>query len=199
MRKRSMAVLFGTALLALAGAGELDAKNKKEDKPMQTGKKILVVYFSHSGNTRAIAGHIHDLAGGDIFELQPVDPYPAEYKATVKQAKEELLAEFKPKLKNKPKDLSGYDVVFIGTPNWWNSIAGPVRTFLSEYDLAGKTVVPFVTHAGSGLGRCDADVARLCPKSTVLEGMAFWGSDAKNARQSVAAWLRKLELPVNAK
>jgi len=157
-------------------------------------KKTLVVYFSHTGNTRALALQLQALTGGDIFELKPVDAYPAEYRATVDQAKKELQADFKPKLAVKIPDLKQYDTVLIGTPNWWNSVAGPVRTFLAGSDLAGKTVAPFVTHAGSGMGGIQADVEKLCPKSKVLSGTAIWGSSVNDAGDDAAKWLRRIGL-----
>lgn len=200
MRKTYVVFALIAALLA-AGLGSVAAaaKSKKETKPMQEKtaagkKKILVVYFSHTGNTRALALQLQALTGGDIFELKPVDAYPAEYRATVDQAKKELQADFKPKLAVKIPDLKQYDTVLIGTPNWWNSVAGPVRTFLAGSDLAGKTVVPFVTHAGSGMGGIQADVAKLCPKSKVLNGTAIWGSSVSDAGDDAAKWLRRIGL-----
>lgn len=115
------------------------------------GAKALVVYYSRSGNTRAVAEAIHAAVGGDIVELQPVTPYPEAYRATTDQAKQELASGYKPPLKNRIGHIEAYDVVFVGSPNWWGTVAGPVRTFLSEYDLAGKRIAPFITHEGSAL------------------------------------------------
>lgn len=156
------------------------------------GKKVLIVYFSRTGNTREIARQIHEMVGGDIVELETVEPYPEAYNAVVEQAREELRSGFKPPLKTKVENIGTYDVVFVGSPSWWSTIAAPVKTFLSEYDLSGKTIAPFVTHAGSGLGRSVADIAALCPNSTVPDGLAVWGENAKNARNDVSAWLRGL-------
>jgi flavodoxin len=156
------------------------------------GRKVLIIYYSRSGNTREIASQIHEMVGGDILELKTVEPYPDEYEAVVKQAKEERKSGFKPPLKTKVENIGSYDVVFVGSPSWWSTIAAPVKTFLSEYDLSGKTIAPFVTHGGSGLGRSVADIAALCPNSTVLDGLAVWGENAKNARNDVSAWLRGL-------
>jgi len=105
-----------------------------------------VVYFSRSGNTREIANQIHERVGGDIFEIQPEEPYPSNYDAVVKQAKQELESGYKPKLKAKIENIESYDVIFVGSPIWWGTIPAPVVTFLSEYDLSGKTIVPFCTH-----------------------------------------------------
>lgn len=156
------------------------------------GGKALVVYYSRSGNTRAIAEAIHATVGGDIVELQPVTPYPEAYRATTDQAKRELASGYKPPLKNKIEHIEAYDVVFVGSPNWWGTVAGPVRTFLSEYDLSGKRIAPFITHEGSALGRSVADIKIFCPKATVLDGLAVRGSRAASAQGEVSAWLKKL-------
>ena len=158
------------------------------------GKKILVTYFSRSGNTREMAQQIQKIMGGDIFEIQTVTPYPFEYNAVTKQAKQELESGFKPPIKAKVANIKDYDIVFVGSPNWWGTIAPPVMTFLSEHDLSGKTIVPFITHQGSGLGRSGADIAKLAPQATVRDGLAIWGKDVKSSQDEVAQWLRDLKL-----
>ena len=157
-----------------------------------TGKKILVAYFSHSGNTREIATQIHEKVGGDIFEIRAVHSYPAEYSECVDVAKREQQNDERPELAAEVADMASYDVVFLGYPNWWGTMPMPCFTFLGKYDLSGKTVVPFCTHEGSRLGRSVRDITRLCPKSTVLEGLAVRGSSVKSAQDDVAGWLRKL-------
>jgi flavodoxin len=159
---------------------------------MATTKKILVAYFSHSGNTREIADQIHNKAGGDIFEIQGEKPYPQDYDAVVKQARQELDSGLKPALKTKVENIESYDLVFIGYPNWCGTVPAPVKTFLSEYDFSGKTIAPFCTHEGSGLGRSATDIGKLCPKSTLQEGTAIRGRDVKTAQNKVSDWLKKL-------
>ena len=154
-------------------------------------KKILVAYFSHSGNTREIANQIHKNVGGDIFEIQAVKPYPNDYDAVVQQAKQELKSGHIPALKTKIDNIKSYDLVFIGYPNWCSTVPAPVSSFLSEYDFSGKTIVPFCTHEGSGLGRSAADISKLCPQSTLLDGVAIRGGDVKTAQNKVSEWLRK--------
>ncbi len=163
---------------------------------MQVGitNRILVAYFSHSGNTREIADQIHNGVGGDIFEIQAVKPYPHDYDAVVKQAKQELNSGYKPALKTKIEKIESYDIIFIGYPCWWGTIPAPIVTFLSEYEFSGKTIAPFCTHAGSGLGRSSADISKLCPKSTLLDGIAIWGRDVKTAQGRVSEWLRKIKM-----
>ena len=165
-----------------------------EALPLSGTKKILVVYFSHSGNTREIANQIHKSVGGDIFEIQAVKPYPDDYDAAVQQARQELDSGYKPALKIKFEDIKSYDLVFIGYPIWWGTFSAPVKTFLSEYDFSGKTILPFCTHEGSGLGRSVTDISKHCPKSTLLDGVAFWGRDRKIEQNKVSEWLRKIKI-----
>jgi len=157
-------------------------------------KKILVVYFSHSGNTRVIANQIKELTSADVFEIQPIKAYPSDYQACVDQAKKEINANYKPALKTKLKNISSYDIIFVGSPCWWATMAPPVATFLSSYDLSGKTIVPFMTHEGSRMGRYASDIKKLCPKSTVLEGLPIRGSSVKEAKGSVMKWLRDIKI-----
>lgn len=161
--------------------------------PLQ-GRKVLVVYYSRTGNTRTMASYIHEIVGGDIFEVQTVNPYPDEYKATTEQAQKELKSGFKPPLKARVADMAAYDVVFIGSPCWWGTICTPVISFLSDYDFSGKPLVPFMTHQGSGLGRTMSHVEELCPNSTVIQGLAVRGTSIGSSRSEVAGWLRKLSM-----
>jgi flavodoxin len=160
--------------------------------PIEQTKKVLVAYYSYSGKTREIASHIHDMVGGDIFEIQAVNPYPSDYDALVKQAKEELASCHKPVLKTKIGNFSSYDLVFVGFPNWCNTFPASVRTFLSQYDFSGKTVVPFCTHGGTGLGRSVADITKLCPKSILPDGIAVLGREVKTAQDKVSEWLQRI-------
>jgi flavodoxin len=166
--------------------------SSKENEAFMGNWKALTVFYSHSGNTRECAHQIHQEVGGDIVELIPVDPYPTDYNTVVKQAKQELKAGYRPALRTRIENMAAYDVIFIGSPNWWNTVAPPVMTFLGTHDLSGKAVVPFITHEGSGLGRSALDIERLCSSSTVLEGLAIRGRDVQTAPPRVATWLRKL-------
>jgi len=160
-------------------------------------RNILVAYFSHSGNTRTVANQICENVEGDIFEIQSEKQYHNEYNTVVKQAKQELESSYKPKLKTKVKNIKSYDLIILGYPMWWGTFPAPVKTFLSEYDFSLKTVIPFCTHEGSYLGRSVEDIKKLCPQSTVLEGLEVRGGDVKNAQKKVFEWLRKLEILKN--
>jgi flavodoxin len=153
---------------------------------------VLVAYFSRSRNTCRIANLIHQQVGGTLHEIQPEEPYPDSYNATVDQAKKEIQAGYKPALRSTLDDIESYDTIFVGSPNWWNTIAPPVATFLSEYDLSGKTIVPFCTHGGGGLGRIGKDIAKLCPQSTILTSFEIYGSGRGNAQARVSAWLHNI-------
>ena len=153
---------------------------------------ILIVYYSRSGNTRAIANLIHQEVGGTLHEIQPEVPYPSSYNAAVDQAKKEIQAGYRPALQSTLDQVESYDTVFVGSPNWWSTIAPPVATFLSEHDWSGKTIVPFCTHGGGGLGRIGQDIAKLCPQSTILSGLEIYGSGTGNVQAKVSAWLRNI-------
>jgi len=157
-------------------------------------KKILVAYFSHSGNTRIVAEQIKRATDADIFEIKPVTDYPDDYNTVVAQAKKEINASYKPELKTKVKNIKSYDVIFIGSPNWWSTIAPPVATFLSACDFEGKLIVPFITHEGSRMGHSVADIKKLCPKSTVLDGLPVRGGAVKEANDDVVRWLREIKM-----
>lgn len=159
-----------------------------------TGKKILVAYFSHSGNTRAVANEICKKVDGEFFEIKTVKEYPADYNTLVDIAKREQKLDYRPELKSRLKNIKQYDVIFIGYPNWWGTYPQAVKVFLTQYDFSGKTIIPFCTHEGSELGRSTADLKKLCPKSIILEGLAIRGSAAHNSDDRIEEWLKKLKI-----
>jgi flavodoxin len=167
---------------------------EEQAQPVSVAKRVLVAYFSHSGNTRVIANQIHDNVGGDIFEIVAEDSYPSDYDRVVEKARKELKEQHRPKLKTRVGSMEAYDVVFVGYPNWCGTIPMPVATFLSEYDFSGKTIVPFCTNEGSRLGRSVTDIKELCSQSTILDGLAVRGRDVKRAQNKVSGWLRELRV-----
>ena len=155
---------------------------------------MLIVYYSRSGNTRAMAQSIHAMVGGDIVELETVHPYPAEYRPTTEQAKKELEANFYPPLKVSVDDISAYNVVLVGSPSWWGTFASPVRGFLAQHDFSGKKLAPFITHEGSRMGRSVEDLKSLCPGATILEGLAVHGGRVGGAQAETGQWLQRIGL-----
>ncbi|MDO4840756.1 MAG: flavodoxin [Desulfovibrionaceae bacterium] len=158
------------------------------------GQNILIIYFSHSGNTRTIAEQIHSRTGGDIVELKTVQPYPDDYNTTVDMAQKEKTEHARPAITTELTDLAKYDTVFLGFPNWWGTIPMAYYTLLEKYDLGNKIVIPFVTHGGSAFGSSLNDLKRLCPKARFKEGLAVRGSRVKSAQKDVDKWLSKLGL-----
>jgi len=146
------------------------------------------------GNTEVVAKMMQEMTEGDIFRIETVNPYPEDYTKTTEVAKKELRENARPPLSSHIENMDSYNVIFLGYPNWWGTIPRPIATFLSEYDFSRKTIVPFCTHEGSGLGRSIEDVTKLCPKSTILKGLAVHGTDVKNAQNDVSKWLRELEI-----
>jgi len=157
----------------------------------RTEKKVLIAYYSWGGNTRNMAEQIKAFTNADIFEIVPTTAYPKDYTACTKQAKQEINDNFKPTLKTKLDNLDSYDIIIIGSPNWWSTIAPPVATFLSSYNLKGKTILPFITHEGSRMGRSVEDIKKLCPTATILEGLPIRGSSVKNSGNDIQKWLRE--------
>lgn len=158
-------------------------------------KKVLIVYYSlRNGNTRIVAEHIQKNVGGNIFRIETVDAYPAEYRDVTDQAKKELQSNYRPPLKSKAPNFDQYDVIYLGSPNWWNTIAPAVMTFLESYNFEGRTTVPFITHEGSRLGASVDDIKKLAPKATVLKGLPIRGGSVNNAMPDVRKWLKDLDL-----
>lgn len=156
-------------------------------------KNVLIAYFSRSGNTLTIARQIQKAAGGDLFEIATAKPYPKDYHATVDLAQKELRENARPALKTaKVPNLASYDFVFIGSPNWWGTLPTPVMTFLEENDMSGRTVAQFITHEGSGFGRSERDLKKLCPKSKIVEGIEVRGGSVNSAQDDVSAWVKKI-------
>lgn len=152
--------------------------------------RALVVYYSHSGNTRRLAEQIAQESGGVLLELVPQDPYPAAYRALVTQATRELREGVLPALSGELPEIDGFDVVFIGTPNWCGTAAPPVLTYLSQTDLRGRRVAPFCTHGGGGTGHIGADVAHACPGAQVGEMLAVAGAAVEPG--TVREWVRRV-------
>lgn len=140
-------------------------------------EKILIVYLSRTSNTKALAEIIHKKVGGDLVAIELSSPYPDDYKTTVRQVARENESGYLPPLRTKIENIEQYDVVFIGFPTWGMQLPPPVKSFLHQYDLSGKTVVPFNTNGGYGIGSSFESVRKLCPNSKILEGYSTKGGE----------------------
>jgi len=194
LSRRNLLKITVAGLLAGVAAPVLPYLSSPHAATGNDRKRVLIVYYSRTGNTREVANQIHKIVGGDMTELQAAEPYTDDYEAVKQRAMQELNSDIKPALKTKVENIRSYDVIFVGSPIWWGTIAAPVKTFLSEYDLSGKTIMPFITHAGSGLGQSVTDISNLCPKSDISDSIAVWGRDAKTAQNQIAEWLRKIKI-----
>ena len=127
-----------------------------------------------------------------MFEIKTVKSYPEDYTETTNVAKEELSSNSIPELTEIVDDMDSYDVIYIGYPNWYGTMPMAVFTFLESYDFSGKTIIPYCTHEGSGLGQSVRDIKKLCPNSRVLDGLAIKGGSVNRNQNDVSAWLHKL-------
>ena len=177
--------------------------------PENGGSSILVAYFSlageqyevgviEKGNTQLLAEEIAAQTGADLFAIQPVDPYPDTYEELLEVSQNEDPGN-PPAIAATVENFDEYDTVFVGYPIWWGDMPAIVQGFLQSYDWTGKTVIPFCTHAGSGLGRTQQRAEELCPGATVLEGLDVRGQtaqqDAAATAQAVTQWLDSHTLP----
>ena len=168
------------------------AENTEEPTAPAGDRKVLSVYFSHTGNTRTIAGYIHDMVESDMVELETENTYTDDYDALLAQFRQEVADEYCPPLATRVENISSYDVIFVGYPIWVETVAPPVRTFLTSYDLSDKTVVPFCTSGTSPAETSYRLVRSLCPHSTVSEGIQIRRGTYDTARERVAEWLPRI-------
>lgn len=167
--------------------------------------KILTVYYSRTGenyfsgeirtiakgNTERIAEYIQKAVGGDLFELQTVREYAKDYQKCTEEAMAEKKINARPALKALPEGMDDYDTIFLGYPNWWGTAPMAVFTFLDAFNFSGKTIVPFCTNEGSGMGTSERDIRKECPGADVRSGLSIRGSDAANSEAKTAAWAKK--------
>lgn len=176
-----------------------------EETELFQDKNILIVYLSRTSNTKALAEIINKKVGGDLVEIELVTPYPADYKTAVRQVANENKNGFLPPLKTKIDNIEKYDIVFLGFPTWGMQLPPPLKSFLSQYDFSGKTVVPFNTNGGYGIGSSFDTIKELCPGSKVLEGYSTKGGEEiygimyvmegqkeKQVNKEVDEWLDKI-------
>jgi flavodoxin len=165
------------------------------------------VYLSRTNNTKAIAEIIHENVGGTLVALELEKPYPENYKATVDQVVKENETGFLPPLKTKIDSIQKYDVVFVGFPTWGMQLPPPMKSFLTKHDLSGKTVIPFNTNAGYGIGSSFETLKKLCSNSSILEGISLKGGierdgilfvmegeKLKQAELEIEGWLKRIKI-----
>ena len=182
-------------------------KTSASEKNSSADKKILVLYFSRTGeeynvgnitkgNTAIVAEMIAKKIDADTFEVKAATPYPDAYEACTELAKQELESNVRPVLANNIDNLAQYDTIFIGYPIWWGALPRIVMTFLENNDFSGKTIIPFCTHGGSGLAGTEREISKACPNAKVLSGLAIVGKSVQNnfsaVQKDVDTWLKGL-------
>lgn len=167
--------------------------------------KNLILYYSRKGenywngsikkiekgNTEIVAEFIQKAIGGDLFEVDTVKTYAADYYACIEDAKQELHTNARPKLKKYLDSIDGYDNIFVCGPCWWGTFPCGVFTQLERLDWKGKKVMAVMTHEGSGLGNCERDLKKICTGATFGKGLAIHGADASKSENTVADWAKK--------
>jgi flavodoxin len=182
----AMTTTLATATLVLLADSALA-------QPAPGNAKTLVAYFTRTGNTRVIAQQIRRARGADLFAIEPAASYPEDYEETVKQAERERVAGYEPPLKETAPNLNAYDTVFLGFPVWGTTAPAVIRSFLSRHDLSGKTLVPFITHGGYGLGQSLAVVAAHAPKARLVGGFTLQADQERKTLTEVTRWLGKMK------
>lgn len=214
MRKKILAFLFFALLIfsfsvATVAENEIE-KNIPTNEQSGTNSKILIAYFSRSGenynvgkvsegNTAKLAKEIAMQTGGDLFEIAPVTAYPVSYDEMLEIATRERSGDERPAIRDKIENFDEYEIVFIGYPIWWGDLPMIMHSFMEGYDFEGKTVVPFNTHEGSGQADTQSTIESKLPGTEVLQGFAMRGSDAQELActgtdADVREWLEDLEI-----
>lgn len=198
---KSFALLIAGLLISVSCSGNGATKEKEV---MEKKAKVLIVFFSHAGenynvgnikvgNTKLVADEIQKVTGGDEFEIVANKNYDLPYNDLVNVAKEETEKGEKPSFKGEVKNIDDYDTVFIGGPIWWGTYPRVMFTFYDKYDLNGKTIIPFSTHEGSGLGSVVEDLKTLYPNATFKEAFSIYGTETRKDLSKVDKWLKRLD------
>ena len=167
------------------------------DKPGNMTKEednsTTVINGKAMGNVEYFASVIQKNTGADVFRIEPKVPYTKEHKALVAQAKQELLRSARPEIKGRIENLNSYDTIFLGYPNWWGDMPMIMYTFLDQYDLSGKTIVPFNVHGGSGFSDTIQEIARKEQGANVKsDGLSISRDDIQDSESTIVNWLKKL-------
>jgi len=177
-RRILLTALAGMALSSAVSTPAIAAQSSK-----------LVAYFSRSGNTRVIAGVIHRQLSTNIFEIEPATPYPADYFATVEQAKKQSEQGVKPPLKNSISNFEAYQTIYLGFPIWGTSMPPVVQTFISSQNWRDKLIIPFITHGGYGLGNSEDVLAALAPSAKRVKPLVIECDQERKTTETVTQWL----------
>ena len=143
------------------------------------------------GNTKVAAEMIRELTGGELFQIEQLQAYSGDYNKCIAQAQEDQRRNARPELRSYPESFEGYDVIYLGFPNYWGTMPMAVFTFLEHFDFTGKTIRPFCTHEGSGMGGSIGDIERLCPGARVEKGLAIRGGSVQRSKEEIETWIKE--------
>lgn len=200
-------IIFILVLLLTSVPGfAKQSNNKNTINFMETKQKTLVAFFSRAdenyavgyikkGNTHIVAEMIAAETEADMFHIETVNPYPANYNECIEVAKREKQSKARPEIKGDVR-VEDYDVIFLGYPNWWGEMPMAVYTFIEKHNWQNKIVIPFCTHEGSGLSGTERRIQSACEGATVMKGIAIRGYTAQNeqetTRKTVQTWIKGL-------
>ena len=180
-------------LRLVRNAVEMEGSIVDTEQEKDTGKEngnTLIVFFSWGGNTKGIAQEIQSQTGAELFEIELVHPYSNDYDTVLDEAQRDQNEQARPEIKNHVENIEKYETILLGFPNWWASIPMPIASFLEEYDLSGKTIVPFCSHGGGRFGQSLTAIAKLAPQSEIGEGLAVSYSGDSSLPEDIGKWLK---------
>jgi flavodoxin len=185
---------LGAMASAALGAGAATVAGSAGAKQQRGRSKTLVAYFTRTGNTRVVAEKIRLALRADVFAIEPATPYPEDYEATVRLAEQERDSNFQPSLKATVPDIASYETVFLGFPIWSETIPPVIRSFLTQHDLSGKTLVPFLTHGGYGQGSSVRATNQLAPHARILAPFVMEADQERRTIAQVTNWLDRVNV-----
>lgn len=187
-----------TSLLGLVGASVVSSNAYafsfefgKEVEKLPKSSKSLVIYFSQTGTTKHLANEIKKQTRSDIYRVMPKTPYVGTYEELKVIDRDEQNRNYRPPLADKP-DISSYDTIFVGFPTWLYTMPMVMYTLFDEVDFAGKRIVPFNTHGGTGFSDSLDNMQRLAPKSKIYEGLEVYHDDIDESPALVKQWLNQV-------
>lgn len=206
-KSKALLVLITIVVCMFSGCSKAQGNLQNKEESISADKNILIVYLSRTKNTKAVAEIIQKNTGGLVVEIELQNPYPEDYKKIVSQVAKENETGYLPLLKTKIPNIEKFDTVFVGFPTWGMQLPPPMKSFLKQYNLEGKTLIPFNTNAGYGIGSSFQTVKELCTESRILEGFSvkggiekdgilfvMEGEKEKEVQTQIKKWLKKIGL-----
>lgn len=201
--------IFVLCFSLMACTSEKPTEVVEEPTTEKVEKKVLVAYFARpgensgvgvveKGNTAFLAEAIASQTNGELFQIEPIQPYPISYEETTDLAKQEQEEQARPSLKQTVPNVDSYDIVFLGYPIWWSDMPMAMYTFLESNNLQDKVILPFCTHAGGGISNSVTNLKALYPNTTIADGFAMSGDiaqkDEEETNRLVSEWLQREEI-----